>query len=135
MTSISFPFRIGVQGAVVTTSDPAKVNLDRVRSVLSTQVGDRAMRPEFGTDIQSLVFDMERVGTDVLHSRVAQSFKDHLPGLHLVSTSVTFDGQDSQTGTLLVEFNGPSGETDVASVSFVDGIAASDPNLTSEVFL
>ena len=135
MKTISHPFRIDAHGHVADTNNPTKVNVDRVRAVLNTQVGDRPMRPSFGTDVESLIMDLDRIGEAGVKRRVEQGFRDFLPDLRLQAVSLRFDREDSLTGTVLVEFNGPDGATDVATVSFRDGIVASDPYSTSEVTL
>lgn len=133
MTTISFPFRVDEHGHIAKTRLPAKVNQDRVRAVLNTQSGDRPMRPSFGSDVESLIMDLDRVGEAGVRGLVGLAFKEHLPDLHLKSTSLVFDREDSLTGTIMVEFNGPDGTTDVASVQFSDGIVAFDPHTNSEV--
>lgn len=132
MTTISYPFRINARGSIATTRDPRKVNVDRVRAVLSTQVGDRPMRPGFGTDTSGLIMEMQHVGDTEVNRRVKQAFKDHLPGLHLQRIRVVPPTEDSQTGTITVEFNGPDGSTDATSVTFTDGIVTNDPYSTYE---
>ena len=135
MKTISHPFRIDAHGHVADTNNPTKANVDRVRAVLNTQVGDRPMRPSFGTDVESLIMDLDRIGEAGVKRRVEQGFRDFLPDLRLQAVSLRFDREDSLTGTVLVEFNGPDGATDVATVSFSDGIVAYDPYSTSEVTL
>lgn len=133
MKTIAYPFRIGAHGSVSDTHNPTKINVDRVRAVLNTQLGDRPMRPSFGTDVASFIMDLDHIGQAGVQSVVAKSFRDQLPDLHLRRVSMALDSEDSLTGTITVEFNGPDGATDVATVDFIDGIVAFDPNSTPEV--
>ena len=51
MKAISFPFTLDPFGVVETTSSQTKIYQDRVLTLLSTAVGERPMRPTYGTDV------------------------------------------------------------------------------------
>lgn len=54
---ISLPFRFDAGGALASTSSPLDQLSHRVFSVIATQPGERVMRPTYGTDMASMVFE------------------------------------------------------------------------------
>ncbi len=57
MKALSFPFRLGVDGALATTTDYSQVVRGQVIDALMTNLGERKMRPRYGCDIQAALFD------------------------------------------------------------------------------
>jgi phage baseplate assembly protein W len=56
MRSISIPFQFS-NGKVVETENDDKIARQRIVDVLSTDKYERVMRPEYGADIRSLLFE------------------------------------------------------------------------------
>ena len=99
-TAISLPFSIDPYGKVTQTIDQSKIWADKVRSVIGTAVKERVMRPTFGTDIPSAVFENQEDADARVRELVSTSFNTQLPMLELSDVSTSFD---QYSGTLTVE--------------------------------
>lgn len=99
-TAISLPFSIDPYGKVAQTTDQTKIWADKVRSVIGTALKERAMRPTFGTDIPSAVFENQEDADGRILELVSTSFNNQLPRLDLQSVSNSFD---QYSGTLTVD--------------------------------
>jgi phage baseplate assembly protein W len=89
--SFSLPFSIDAYGKVASTTDYSKLWADRVRVTLGTALGERVMRPEFGSFIPFTVFDSENDAVSSIETDVRTVFNDQLSLLTLNSIDVTFD--------------------------------------------
>lgn len=60
-TGVSFPFRVGAKGGVVTSttteSEVTHIN-ESIRQILLTRKGERPMEPEFGTNLYRMIFEV-----------------------------------------------------------------------------
>lgn len=99
-TAISLPFSIDPYGKVAQTTDQTKIWADKVRSVIGTALKERVMRPTFGTDIPSAVFENQEDADGRILELVSTSFNNQLPRLDLQSVSNSFD---QYSGTLTVD--------------------------------
>jgi phage baseplate assembly protein W len=99
-TAISLPFSIDPYGKVAQTTDQTKIWADKVRSVIGTALRERVMRPTFGTDIPSAVFENQEDADGRILELVSTSFNNQLPRLDLQSVSNSFD---QYSGTLTVD--------------------------------
>lgn len=98
--AISLPFSIDPYGKVSQTTDQSKIWADKVRSVIGTALKERVMRPTFGTDIPSAVFENQEDADARIQELVSASFNTQLPKLALQSVTNSFD---QYSGTLTVE--------------------------------
>lgn len=98
--AISLPFSIDPYGKVTQTNDQSKIWADKVRSVIGTALRERVMRPTFGTDIPSAVYENQEDADARVQELVSSSFNTQLPRLALQSVTNTFD---QYSGTLTVE--------------------------------
>ena len=101
MKTISFPFRIDGFGNVATTTDPSRIWADRVRAVVSTYVGERIMRPDFGSNVARASFDVLSGLPDLLNSDMSVAFSRWLPGITFGGVTLTSD----QEGTTHLAVN------------------------------
>lgn len=101
MRTFSLPFRIDGYGRVASTTDRAKINSDRVRSVLLTSIGERIMRPTFGSLLPQTVFDSFDEALEVAEETVVESFTRFLPDLAFESIEVV--AENPQTGELSIQ--------------------------------
>lgn len=99
-STIALPFSINAFGNVATSSSQEKIWADRVRVVIGTALGERVMRPGFGTEIPSLVLGDAERGADALKDQVRLAFTRDLSLLELSSVDVSFD---NTSGVLNVE--------------------------------
>lgn len=98
--AIALPFSIDPYGKVTQTTDQSKIWADKVRSVIGTALRERVMRPTFGTDIPSAVFESQEDADGRVQELVAVSFNSQLPRLTLQGVSTAFD---EYSGTLTLE--------------------------------
>lgn len=98
MKTISLPFRFDGYGHVAATSDMAKIYSDRVISAVLTSIGERLMRPSFGSEVSSIPFDSIDDVADELSATVSLAFQNFLTDLTFVD--VTFEDQDPYNGEI-----------------------------------
>jgi len=92
--AISLPFSIDSYGNVASTKDQSKIWADRVRSVVGTTVGERLMRPDFGTSIPFATFSGRELVADITRQELFASFAKFLPALTLESVEISFNEDD-----------------------------------------
>ena len=89
------PFRIDAQGRVAFTSDPSRVLENRVRMVIGTQIGERVMRPLYGTPVISMLFDGDDdLTASVIMADIVRALAEYEPGV--VVQNVYLDSGDNQ---------------------------------------
>lgn len=89
--TMSLPFMIDSYGKVNTTDQQSKIWTDRVRSVIGTALGERVMRPEFGTEIPFAEFQTTEDAASQIETTVLQSFEQQLSRLRLQEVTTAFD--------------------------------------------
>jgi phage baseplate assembly protein W len=116
MLDLQFPMVLDSQGAIASTSDPARIWRQRVYAVISTYVGQRVMRPTFGTKALDMVFETESSLLFVATQVVNRAFTTSLPGFNV--TSVSVGDQFRSDGQFQVEivFTNPQGVQDTVAV-------------------
>jgi phage baseplate assembly protein W len=76
MKAISFPFTLDPFGKTASTTDQRKIYQDRVLTLLSTAVGERPMRPTYGTNIATAMFEnqgnIEKAINDAIRSAISK---------------------------------------------------------------
>lgn len=87
--AISLPFSIDSYGNVASTKDQSKIWADKVRSVVGTTVGERIMRPNFGTNIPYATFNGKELVAEITKQELFSSFSKFLPSLTLLNVEVT----------------------------------------------
>lgn len=81
MKSISLPFRLDSYGRVATSTDLSKIWQDRVRTVIATAVGERVMRPTFGSSLPANLFDAVVMAPGFADGNLRAAFLEWLPGI------------------------------------------------------
>lgn len=92
--ALSYPFRVDDYGNIAITSDFGKIWADRVRSVVGTVIGERVMRPTFGSKVAFAAFATRTAMEDIVRREVERGFYLHLPLLTLLD--ITFDFNESE---------------------------------------
>jgi len=76
MKAISFPFTLDPFGKTTSSTNQKKIYQDRVLTLLSTAVGERPMRPTYGTNIATAMFEnqgkIERAINDAIRSAISK---------------------------------------------------------------
>lgn len=123
MIAIEHPFRFDPLGRVITTSDINKIYLDKLMTVLSTQVYQRVMIPNYGTDMARAMYESGQIYSNAVKDAVSKAVARFLPALSIVSVTV---GDIDYDGTSVVEI----------LVSFPDGtvntVAVNSRNLLND---
>jgi phage baseplate assembly protein W len=116
--SVSLPFSLDAYGKVNITRDYQQLWADRVRATIGTALGERVMRPQFGSLIPFQVFNGEEQATTSIETDVRQVFNGQLMLLQLDQTEVSFD---EYTGTIniLVTYALPNEEVVSTNIGIV----------------
>ena len=61
--AINYPFIIDVDGVVKKTTSTSKIYLDRIITLLSTNIGQRPFYPDYGVDWSTSFFENENVAS------------------------------------------------------------------------
>jgi phage baseplate assembly protein W len=113
--AVTLPFTITPYGIVGTTEDQSKIWEDRVRTAVGTTLGERVMRPSFGSNVAAAVFQTEDGATETIESTVAGVFAEFLNILSLSSVEVAFDS-NGDTANVVISYILPNEETQVTLV-------------------
>ena len=96
----SFPLQVGPKGGVRESANLQKI-AESILIILGTQFGERAMRPDFGCNLRSLVFAPNNSATAALARHyVAEGIGRWEPRIDLQDVRVTNDVADHR---LLIE--------------------------------
>jgi phage baseplate assembly protein W len=96
---MALPFSIDSYGKVNVTDQQPKLWADRVRSVIGTAIGERVMRPEFGSEIPYADFKTADDASTQIENTVLHSFETQLSRLRLQGVTTSLD---EYTGTINV---------------------------------
>lgn len=102
MKAISFPFTLDPFGVVDSTTDQTKIYQDRVLTLLSTAVGERPMRPTYGTDVARAMFENQSDAKKAVDQAIRTAISTWIPEVEVNAVNVnTFD----DSGKVSVEVN------------------------------
>lgn len=121
--AISLPFRFDDFGGVASTTSQSKIWADRVRSAVGTTIAERVMRPDYGTEIPTNLFDNVSRISEIVQEEIASVFIRQLPELELDETIVTINEAE---GAVFAEVRYFLPNKDQSAVSI--GIATINPN-------
>ena len=78
--------------------------LESIKIILFTNLGERVMRPDFGSDVKGYTFkSMDSVAINQLNRTVERALKRHEPRINL--NQVDFDTSNATEGTLLINLD------------------------------
>jgi phage baseplate assembly protein W len=89
-TALAFPFSIDDYGNVVYTTDQSEIWAGRVKSVVGTVLGERVMRPTYGTDMKRVFFNTRDAAEDTIRKEISRVFTSYLPLLSLGDIAIDF---------------------------------------------
>lgn len=89
-TALAFPFSIDEYGSVIYTTNQYEIWASRVKSVVGTVVGERVMRPTYGTDMTRVFFNTRDAAEETIRKEVSRVFATYLPSLTLGDMEVVF---------------------------------------------
>lgn len=102
MKAISFPFTLDPFGKTSSTTDQRKIYQDRVLTLLSTAVGERPMRPTYGTNIATAMFENQGNVEKAINDSVRSAISKWIP--EVTVNDVIIKGF-LDTGAVTVELN------------------------------
>ncbi len=79
MKAISFPLTLDPFGNTNSTTSQTKIYQDRVLTLLSTVVGERPMRPTYGTDVASAMFESQTDAVTAATTAIQSAIKTWIP--------------------------------------------------------
>lgn len=115
-TAIALPFRFNEFGQLDTSSNESKFWKDQVLLTIMTRFGERVMRPDFGSDVSSSLFESLNVASEVAVSSINIAFNTWLPQLRVIEVSPEFNEETSQVEVTIV-YVIPSGESDTITLN------------------
>jgi phage baseplate assembly protein W len=102
MKAISFPFTLDPFGKTTSTTNQRKIYQDRVLTLLSTAVGERPMRPTYGTNIATAMFENQGDVDKAINDAIRSAISKWLPELTVNAINVI---GFLDTGAVTVELN------------------------------
>jgi phage baseplate assembly protein W len=102
MKAISFPFTLDPFGKTTSTTNQKKVYQDRVLTLLSTAVGERPMRPNYGTNIGTAMFENQGKVEKAVNDAIRSAMSKWLPELTVNKINIV---GFLDTGAVTVEIN------------------------------
>lgn len=115
--AISLPFSINEFGSIQVATSQEKIWADRVRAAVGTAVGERVMRPDYGTEIPSTALANVESSQELIRSQIELAFVRDLTLLKLSSVDPIYD---VSTATLKVEvtYELPNRQTETVTLGF-----------------
>lgn len=93
-TAISLPFQFDDTGSIATTADSAKIWQDRVIMVVMTDLGERVMRPTYGSDTPKAMNETVTDALSLIRQSVTVAFSRWLTDLTLIDVIGSIDKTD-----------------------------------------
>lgn len=117
--AISFPFAQDVFGVTASTSNQAKIYLDRLLTLLSTNKGQRPMLPDYGTDVGAALFENDNDFPAAIEVAITNAIARWMPDVSLANIEISElnTGQVNVSVTILLP-NGQSTSLTVNSAVF-----------------
>lgn len=98
MISISYPFTLDAFGKTNSTYRESKIYLDKLVTLLSTNIGQRPMLPEYGTDIATALFENDNDFVAAVRAAITTAVARWIPAITISSLEIStpdFDGYSS----------------------------------------
>jgi hypothetical protein len=119
MKAISYPFTLNVFGETTSTTDQKKIYTDRVLTLLSTSIGERPMRPTYGTNLGLAMFENQGIAEVAIPAAIRSAISTWLPTLTVNEINIKNfnDGGKVEVELLLTFPDYTTGTITVRSVS------------------
>ena len=93
-TAISYPYNIDAYGVVKYSTDINKIYTDRVLTLLSTNVGQRPMLQDYGTDLAGALFENQGNFQAAVNQAIRQAIARWIPDIDISDIKIGDIGQD-----------------------------------------
>jgi len=101
---ISFPPRIGEDGRVAWSSGSQNVR-ESIRVILTTEINERIMLPQFGCGLKTYLFKPNTVATRrLIQDRIEFALGQWEPRIALESVTVEVDPNDENTAIISINY-------------------------------
>ncbi len=101
---MSFPPRVGADGHVAWSEGEANVR-EAIYVILMTALGERVMRPQFGTGLDRLLFEPNTVATrHMIENQVSVALSRWEPRIALESVAVAPDPADAESAIMTITY-------------------------------
>jgi phage baseplate assembly protein W len=101
MKAISFPFTLDPFGKLTSSTNQEKIYQDRVLTLLSTAVGERPMRPTYGTNVAVAMFENQGKIEAAINDAIRNAISTWIPELTVEKIVVTGFLEDGQVAVEL----------------------------------
>lgn len=88
MKAISLPFRLDSFGNIATSTEIPKILGDRVKTVISTALQERVMRPSFGCSLPNNLFEISVDAPGFADGQIQAAFAEWVPDVLFVGTEL-----------------------------------------------
>lgn len=99
-TAISYPFTLDSVGVVEPTEVVTKIYLDRVLTLLSTNIGQRPMLQDYGTNVMRALFENDNDFPAAVDQAIRQAVGIWIPEISINQITISPPGED---GTATVD--------------------------------
>lgn len=99
--ALNYPYTISSTGAVEATVVPSKIFLDKVLTLLSTNLGQRPMTPEYGVDWAQALFENEGQAVPAINQAIRTAISLWLPEVSVTDIQITGDSYEGIQKVLL----------------------------------
>jgi phage baseplate assembly protein W len=102
MKSISFPFTLDPFGKIISTTNQNKIYQDKILTLLSTGIGERPMRPTYGTNIGAAMFENQGKVESAINQAIRTAISNWIPEVTVEKINIK---GFLDTGAVTVELN------------------------------
>lgn len=117
---MDLPFAVDPQGRIAFTTDPRRVLRNRVISIIGTNIGERVMRPGYGTPLIDMLFEGDDEMTmSIISDDIRRAVAQYEPGviIHsvfpasesgldgIINLNVTYSAANSPLETVAIPVN------------------------------
>jgi len=92
--AINYPFTLLSDGTTQVTEDYAKIYLDRLLTLISTNIGQRPMLPAYGTDIFMALFENDNRVDAAIQTAIRSAVNIWIPEISINSIEVGLPDQN-----------------------------------------
>ena len=79
--SLSFPYTIDTAGTVTPATSNTKIYIDRVLTLLSTNIGQRPMMPDYGVDWSGALFENDYLAEPAITQAITVAVSKWVPAV------------------------------------------------------
>jgi len=91
ITSISYPYSVSPSGVPTSTITVGKLYLDRIVTLLSTNVGQRPMTPTYGVDWSTSLFENDNNFRAAVNQAIRVAIATWIPEVTVLSINISND--------------------------------------------